>query len=118
MLWSGPSGILVQIALLNEIFYLIFQLSTLISVVPNVVMKTTELHWIPLYSVFTQRLWLSVMNLLLRGHIYVLSSVHEASVFRILGDISLFLSSPSACHPLWFVWAALTPVTLRAPRAL
>lgn len=48
LLWSGPLGILVQMAQLNEIFYLVLQLLAVISVVPNVVMKMTELRWIPL----------------------------------------------------------------------
>ena len=96
IMWSSSSGVQVQVPLFNEIFNLILKVAAFIGVVSDVIVKMTELRGITLGSVFVQGLWPTVVDLLLGGTKYIFPSVHEFSVFRVLGDISFFLESSSA----------------------
>ena len=75
ILRSDPARILVQMAQLDKIFNLILQMSALVSVVPDVVVETTEFSGVSLGPISSQRLWSAVVDLLFSGHEDVLPGV-------------------------------------------
>ena len=74
----------MEVSQLDEILNLILELTTLIGVVPYVVVEMTKFSRVSPIPVSSDGLRLPVMNVLCRGHDDVLSGVYQVSLLIIL----------------------------------
>ena len=76
ILRSDPARVLVQMAQFDKIFNLILQMSALVGVMSDVVMKPTEFSGVSLGPIPSQRLRSAIVDLLFGGNENVLPGVH------------------------------------------